>query len=129
MNTGHEGSLATIHSNSPRDAIARLETMVLFAGTALPTRAIREQNASSLLIVLQNARLSVGQRRVTSITEVTTMEGDIVTVQEIFRFRRRGVAEDGTVQGVFEATGVRPLFADAIQTRGIELPAELFMIR
>ena len=129
MNTGHEGSLTTIHSNSARDAIARLETMVLFAGTALPTRAIREQIASALHLIIQVSRLSDGTRRVTGITEVTTMEGDIVTIQEIFRFRRRGVAEDGTVQGVFEATGVRPLFADAIATRGIDLPPELFMIR
>jgi pilus assembly protein CpaF len=129
MNTGHEGSLTTIHSNSARDAIARLETMVLFAGTALPTRAIREQIASALHLIVQVSRLSDGTRRVTGITEVTTMEGDIVTIQEIFRFRRRGIAEDGTVQGVFEATGVRPLFADAIATRGIELPPELFMIR
>jgi pilus assembly protein CpaF len=129
MNTGHEGSLTTIHSNSARDAIARLETMVLFAGTALPTRAIREQIASALHVIVQVSRLSDGTRRVTGITEVTTMEGEIVTIQEIFRFRRRGVAEDGTVQGVFEATGVRPLFADAIATRGIELPPELFMIR
>lgn len=126
MNTGHEGSLTTVHANSPRDAMARLETMVLFAGTALPTRAIREQMASALHLILQVSRLSDGTRRVTSITEVTTMEGDIVTIQEIFRFRRRGVASDGTVQGVFEATGVRPLFAEAIATRGIELPADLF---
>ena len=129
MNTGHEGSLTTVHANSPRDALARLETMVLFAGTALPTRAIREQMASALHLILQVSRLSDGSRRITSITEVTSMEGEIVTIQEIFRFRRRGVSEDGTVQGVFEATGVRPLFADAIATRGIELPADLFAMR
>ncbi len=126
MNTGHEGSLTTVHANSARDALARLETMVLFAGTALPTRAIREQMASALHLVVQVSRLSDGSRRVTSITEVTAMEGDIVTIQEIFRFRRRGVSEDGIVQGVFEATGVRPQFVDAIVTRGIELPQDLF---
>lgn len=129
MNTGHEGSLTTVHANSPRDALARLETMVLFAGTALPTRAIREQMASALHLILQVSRLSDGMRRVTSITEVTSMEGDIVTIQEIFRFRRRGVGEDGTVHGTFEATGVRPLFADMIATRGIALPADLFAPR
>ena len=129
MNTGHEGSLTTVHANSPRDALARLETMVLFAGTALPTRAIREQMASALHLIVQVSRVSDGTRRVTSITEVTAMEGEIVTIQEIFRFRRRGVLEDGTVQGVFEATGVRPQFADAIATRGIELPADLFAQR
>ncbi|MES2523754.1 MAG: CpaF family protein [Gemmatimonadota bacterium] len=129
MNTGHEGSLTTVHANSARDALARLETMVLFAGTALPQRAIREQMASALHLIVQVSRLSDGTRRITGITEVTSMEGDIVTIQDIFRFRRRGVAEDGTVQGVFEATGVRPLFADAIATRGIELPADLFAMQ
>jgi pilus assembly protein CpaF len=126
MNTGHEGSLATIHANTPRDALARLETMVLFAGTALPPRAIREQMASALHLIVQVARLSDGTRRVTSITEVSTMESDVITSQEIFRFRRRGVADDGTVLGQFEATGVRPLFMEAITTRGIQLPPDMF---
>jgi pilus assembly protein CpaF len=128
MNTGHEGSLTTIHANTPRDALARLETMVLFAGTALPPRAIREQMAAALHLIIQVTRMSDGTRRVTSITEVTAMEGEVVSIQEIFRYRRRGVSEDGTVQGVFEATGVRPLFADAIATRGIELPPDLFAV-
>ncbi len=126
MNTGHEGSLTTVHANSPRDAMARLETMVLFAGTALPTRAIREQMASALHLIVQVSRMSDGTRRVTSITEVSTMEGDIITTQEIFRYRRRGVAEDGTVLGSFEATGVRPMFLEAIAARGIDIPAEIF---
>ncbi|MDQ8168313.1 MAG: CpaF family protein [Gemmatimonadota bacterium] len=129
MNTGHEGSLTTVHANTPRDALARLETMVLFAGTALPVRAVREQVAAALHLVVQVSRGSDGRRRVTSIAEVTTMEGDMVSMQEIFRFRRRGVSEDGTVQGSFEATGVRPQFAEAITTRGIALPADLFVIR
>jgi pilus assembly protein CpaF len=129
MNTGHEGSLTTVHANTPRDALARIETMVLFAGTALPARAIREQIASALHLVVQVSRGSDGVRRITSIAEVTSMEGDMVAMQEIFRFRRRGVSEDGRVQGVFEATGVRPQFADAITTRGIDLPVDLFMVR
>ena len=129
MNTGHEGSLTTIHANTPRDALARIETMVLFAGTALPTRAIREQIASALHLVVQVSRLSDGSRRVTSITEITNMEDQIVTAQEIFRFRRRGVDSNGQVQGEFEATGVRPLFAEMIATRGIELSPDLFRIR
>ncbi len=126
MNTGHEGSLTTVHANSPRDAMARLETMVLFAGTALPTRAIREQMASALHLIVQVSRMSDGSRRITSITEVSSMEGDIITTQEIFRYRRRGVADDGTVLGNFEATGVRPLFMEAINARGIELPPDIF---
>jgi pilus assembly protein CpaF len=126
MNTGHEGSLTTVHANSPRDAMARLETMVLFSGTTLPTRAIREQIASALHLIVQVSRMSDGSRRITSITEVSTMEGDVITTQEIFRYRRRGVSDDGTVLGHFEATGVRPMFMEAISARGIELPADLF---
>ena len=129
MNTGHEGSLTTIHANTPRDALARIETMVLFAGTALPTRAIREQIASALHLVVQVSRLSDGSRRVTSITEITSMEDQVVTAQEIFRFRRRGVDSSGHVQGEFEATGIRPLFAEMIATRGIDLSPDLFRIR
>ena len=128
MNTGHEGSLTTIHANSPRDALSRLETMVLFAGTALPPRAIREQMASALNLIVQVARLSDGSRRVVSVTEVSHMEGDVITTQEIFRFRRRGVASDGRVLGNFEPTGVRPLFAEAITTRGITLPVDMFAL-
>jgi pilus assembly protein CpaF len=126
MNTGHEGSLTTIHANTPRDALARLETMVLFAGTTLPTRAIREQMASALHLIVQASRMSDGTRRITSITEVSTMEGDVITTQEIFRYHRRGVADDGTVLGNFEATGVRPTFMDQIAARGIHLPPDLF---
>jgi pilus assembly protein CpaF len=126
MNTGHEGSLATIHANTPRDALARLETMVLFAGTALPPRAIREQMASALNLIVQVSRMSDGTRRVTSITEISTMESDVITSQEIFRYHRRGVADDGTVLGGFEATGVRPTFMDQIAARGIHLPPDLF---
>src|SRR5690606_23876892 len=126
MNTGHEGSLTTIHANSPRDAIARLETMILFAGTSLPNRAMREQISSAIDLIVQIARLSDGSRRMVSVTEVTSMEGEVITTQEIFRFRKRGVAEDGTVVGVFEATGVRPSFVERLQVAGVEVPMSLF---
>ena len=129
MNTGHEGSLTTVHANSPRDALARLETMMLFAGTALPQRAMREQIASALDVIVQVNRLSDGSRRVTSITEVTTMEGDVITAQEIYRFRRRGVAPDGTVVGAFEPTGVRPVFAERLKVAGVDLPENMFASR
>jgi pilus assembly protein CpaF len=127
MNTGHEGSLTTIHANSPRDALARVETMIQFASTSLPLRAIREQIASSLEIVVQIARLSDGTRRVVSIAEITSMEGDVISMQEIFRYRRRGITEQGQVVGTFEATGVRPLAMERLHIAGIELPSELFL--
>ncbi len=126
MNTGHEGSLTTIHANSPRDALSRLETMVQFAATTLPTKAIREQMCSALNVIIQLARLSDGTRRVISITEVTAMEGDIIAVQEIFRFRRLGISRDGNVLGQFEPTGVRPAFAERLQLYGVDLPANIF---
>jgi pilus assembly protein CpaF len=126
MNTGHEGSLSTIHSNTPRDALSRLETMILFAGTNLPTRAMREQISSALDLIIQIARLADGTRRVTSITEVTNMEGEVISMQEIYRFRRRGISPDGRVIGQFEPTGVRPQFIERLRLAGVELPAHLF---
>ena len=126
MNTGHEGSLTTIHANTPRDALARLETMILMAGTALPTRAMREQISSAIDVVIQIARLADGSRRVMSITEVTGMEGDVVTTQEVYRFRRRGITAEGQVVGQFEATGVRPLFVERLKVAGVELPPQMF---
>ncbi len=126
MNTGHEGSLTTIHANTPRDALARLETMVLFSGTTLPTRAIREQISSALDLIIQVARLTDGTRRVTSVTEVTSMEGEVITIQEVFRFRRRGISPEGKVVGQFESTGVRPVFVDRLRLAGVELPPHLF---
>jgi pilus assembly protein CpaF len=126
MNTGHEGSLTTIHANTPRDAVARLETMILMAGTNLPDRAMREQIASALDVIVQVSRLADGTRRVMSITEVTGMEGEIITTQEIYRFRRRGIQQDGRVVGTFEATGVRPLFSDRLKVAGVELPQMMF---
>src|SRR5687767_10744763 len=126
MNTGHEGSLSTIHSNSPRDALARLETMILMAGTNLPNRAMREQIASALDVIVQVQRLSDGGRRVTSVVEVVGMEGEMVTTQEIFRYRRRGISPEGKIVGVFEPTGVRPLFAEKLKIAGAEMPKGLF---
>ncbi len=126
MNTGHEGSLTTVHANSPRDALSRLETMIQFAGTALPIRAVREQIASALDLVVHVSRMADGTRRVVSVTEVTSMEGDVISLQEIFRYRRQGIAEDGSVVGQFEASGVRPTFTDRLRIAGIELPLNLY---
>jgi pilus assembly protein CpaF len=129
MNTGHEGSLTTVHANTPRDAISRLETMILFSGTNLPDRAMREQIASAVDVIVQVSRLSDGTRRVTSVAELTGMEGDVVQLQEIYRFRKAGITADGKVAGQFEATGVRPRFAERLQLAGVELPARLFLER
>jgi len=129
MNTGHEGSLATIHANTPRDAMARLETMILFAGTNLPNRATREQISSAIDVVIQVSRLADGSRRITSITELTGMEGEIITMQELFRYHRRGIASDGTVIGGFESTGVRPTFVERLRLAGADLPSDLFALR
>jgi len=126
MNTGHEGSLTTIHANSPRDALARLETMILFAGTNLPNKAMREQISSALDVIVQVSRQSDGSRRVVSITEVTGMEGDVIATQEIYRYRRRGLAPDGKIIGNFEGTGIRPTFSERLKMAGVELPASLF---
>jgi len=126
MNTGHEGSLTTVHANSPRDALARLETMILMAGTNLPNRAMREQITSALDVIIQPQRLSDGTRRIVSITEVTGMEGEVITTQEVYRFKRRGVTPEGRIIGAFEATGVRPTFTDRLRVSGIELPSRMF---
>jgi pilus assembly protein CpaF len=121
MNTGHEGSLSTLHANSPRDAISRLETMVLMAGVDLPARAIREQIASALDLVVQIARLRDGSRRVVGITEVVGMEGDIITLSDIFTFDfEAGMDENGYV-GTLQPTGLRPHFSDELLWQGIEL--------
>src|SRR6476620_1965713 len=126
MNTGHEGSLTTVHANTPRDALARLETMILMGGTNLPNRAMREQVTSALDVIIQAQRLSDGTRRIVSVTEVTGMEGEIVTTQEVYRFRRRGVTPEGKIIGQYEATGVRPTFTDRLRISGIELPPRMF---
>ena len=129
MNTGHDGSISTIHANSPRDALARLETMVLMAGFEIPAKAIREQMSSSLNVIIQVARLSDGTRRVVKVAEITGMEGDIITMQDIFLFERQGVDQEGKVLGVFRATGVRPKFADMMSAAGIHLTTDMFANR
>jgi pilus assembly protein CpaF len=126
MNTGHDGSITTIHSNSPRDALSRLETMVAMAGLNLPDSAIRRQIASALDVVVQVTRLSDGTRKLTSVAEITGMEGEIVTMQDIFSFRKRGIRESGEVIGDFEATGIRPKFSERLAVTGIHLPASMF---
>ncbi len=121
MNTGHEGSLATVHANTPRDALARLENMVGMAGANLTTRAIREQIASAITVVIQITRLSDGRRRIVSLQEITGMEGDTITMQEIFTFRRTGVGADGVVQGHFAATGICPQFDQRLSEFGVSV--------
>ena len=129
MNTGHDGSISTIHANSPRDALARLETMVLMAGYDLPARAIREQMSSALNVMIQVARLSDGTRKIVKVSEVTGMEGDVLVMQDIFVYEKQGLTDEGKVQGQFRATGVRPKFLDVIHTAGIHLESEIFAYR
>ena len=126
MNTGHDGSITTIHANSPRDTIARLETMSLMAGVNLPDKAIRQQIASAVSIIVQVARLSDGSRRVTHISEVTGVSDEMVTLQDIFVFDRLGIGANNRVLGRFHATGVRPMFAERLKASGIQLPPNLF---
>ena len=126
MNTGHDGSLTTVHANTPRDALSRIETMIAMANVNLPDRAMRQQITAALQIVVQQARMSDGSRRVTSVSEITGMEGDIITMQEIFRFDKLGVAPSGRVIGRFVATGVRPKCCERLQASGVRLPPELF---
>ncbi|MDQ1590765.1 MAG: pilus assembly protein CpaF [Pyrinomonadaceae bacterium] len=126
MNTGHDGSLTTVHANTPRDALARLETMIQMTGMKLSERAMRQQIASALNLVIQAARLSDGTRRVVSISEITGMEGDTITMQEIFMFERKGIDKDGHVIGRFRPTGVRPRFAERLKVYGMQLPRVFF---
>jgi len=126
MNTGHDGSLTTIHANSPRDALSRLETMVAMASLNIPDNATRRQISSALDIVVQVSRLSDGTRKVTSMAEMVGMEGDVVTMQDIFAFQKRGVRENGEVLGEFMPTGIRPKFAGRLAVTGIHLPAAMF---
>jgi pilus assembly protein CpaF len=127
MNTGHDGSMTTVHSNSPRDTLARIETMTLFAGTELPVRAIREQVASAIDLVIHQERMRDGTRKVVNITEVSGMEGDIITMTDLFVFEQTGF-EDGKVIGRLRPTGLRPKFMDKIEMTGIHLPASIFGI-
>lgn len=126
MNTGHEGSLTTIHANTPRDALARLETMILMSGANLPDRAMREQISSALDIVIQVSRLADGTRKIVSIVEITGMEGPVTATQEIYRFHKKGISPDGKVNGVFETTGIRPTFMERLAVAGVDLPADMF---
>ena len=126
MNTGHDGSLSTVHANSTRDALSRIETMVLMSGLALPVRAMRDYIASALDLIIQLARLSDGTRRLTRVTEIVGMEEDVITTQDIFVFEQQGIDEQGRVRGYHRATGVRPRFSDRLERAGIHLPSELF---
>jgi pilus assembly protein CpaF len=126
MNTGHEGSLTTVHSNSPRDALARIENMILMAGLDIPVRAIREQMASAFHVIIQIARMPDGSRKLISVSEVTGMEGQVVTMQDLFRFEQRGIDSDGRIQGEFKPTGIRPQFAEKFEIAGIQLPPDVF---
>lgn len=126
MNTGHDGSLTTLHANTPRDAISRLETMCLMSGMELPVRVIREQIASAIDVIIQQTRLKDGSRKVTSITEVAGMEGDVVVMTEIFKFEQTGFGADGRVLGELKPTGIRPLFGPRLEAAGFKLGPEVF---
>jgi pilus assembly protein CpaF len=126
MNTGHDGSLTTIHANSPRDALSRLETMVAMSNLNLPENAIRRQIASAIDVVVQVTRMSDGTRKIASVAEITGMEGDVVTMQDIFVFRKRGIRENGEVLGDFIPTGIRPKFSERLLVSGIQLPMSMF---
>ncbi len=126
MNTGHDGSMTTVHANTPRDALSRIEQMIGMSGIDVSPKAARSQIASALNVVVQVERMSDGRRRLVSLSEITGMEGEIITMQEIFRFRRTGLDDDGHVLGIFEATGVRPRFIEQVEAHGFSLPSDLF---
>jgi pilus assembly protein CpaF len=127
MNTGHDGSLTTLHSNSPRDAISRMETMVLMAGMDLPLKVVRQQISSAVDLIIQQTRLKDGSRKVTAITEVVGMEGDIVVLTDIFKFEQTGLGAEGKILGELRATGIRPIFTPRLEAAGFKLGAEVFM--
>jgi len=126
MNTGHEGSMATIHANTPRDALTRLEQMIGMAGLPMTVASIRGQIGAAIRLIVQLQRMSDGKRKVTSVAEVTGLEGDIIQMQEIFKYVRTGTAPDGSVIGHFQATGVRPRFLNELITMGIKIPGSYF---
>jgi pilus assembly protein CpaF len=128
MNTGHDGSLATGHANSPRDMIARLETMVLMGGIELPVKAIRQQIAAAIDLIVQQSRLKDGSRKIVNITEVQDLEGDMVVLQDIFTFKQQGVDRDGKILGKMVSTGIRPKFYERLETSGINIPASVFKV-
>src|SRR5690606_22588838 len=126
MNTGHEGSMTTIHANSPRDAIARLESMIAMANLQVPERAVRQQIASAITIVIQLTRQSDGTRKLVKMCEITGMEQDLITMQDVFSFQRKGVGRDGKILGAFEPSRIRPKFVEQIRMAGIALPSGIF---
>jgi pilus assembly protein CpaF len=126
MNTGHDGSMTTVHANTARDALSRVEQMIGMSGIDIPARSARAQISSALNVVIQIGRLSDGRRKLLSLSELTGMEGDVVTMQEIFRFRQTGISPEGQVLGKFEATGIRPKFIEQVMAHGVTLSADLF---
>jgi pilus assembly protein CpaF len=126
MNTGHEGSMTTIHANTPRDAISRLESMVAMANMNLPERSVKQQIAAAINIVVQCSRMSDGSRKVTSVAEITGMEENVISMQEIFTFKKRGIGADGKVIGVFQPTRIRPRFLETLRVAGIVFPQSIF---
>jgi pilus assembly protein CpaF len=126
MNTGHDGSLTTVHANSPRDALARMEIMAMMANLNLPEKAIRKQIAAAVSLVLQVARFSDGTRRVTQIAEITGMEADVVSMQDLFVFEQQGISSDGHMLGSFNSAGIRPKFAERLKAVGLDLPLSMF---
>jgi pilus assembly protein CpaF len=129
MNTGHDGSLTTVHANSARDAVARVETMVMMAGFELPVRAIRQQFAAAINVIVQAQRLTGGARKVISVAEVTGMEGEIITMQDIFSFEQLGVNQQGRAYGQFVSTGIRPTFLERLKSSGCAMDPDLFTRR
>jgi pilus assembly protein CpaF len=126
MNTGHDGSLTTVHANSPRDAISRLETLVLMAGMDLPIKIVRQQISSAVDVIVQMSRMRDGTRKITAITEVAGMEGDVVVLSDIFKFNQSGVDAEGKILGQVKPTGIRPLFGPRLEAAGFKLGAEIF---
>jgi septum site-determining protein MinD len=127
MNTGHDGSMTTVHANTPREAVSRLETLCLMAGMELPAKAIREQVAGAVQLIIQISRMSDGSRKLMSITEVCGMQGDTVTLQEIFRFKEEGFDKNRKVVGQFQALGLIPTFIEEFEQKGVSIPRNLFM--
>ncbi len=126
MNTGHEGSMATIHANTPRDALSRLESMVAMTNMNLPEKSVRQQIASAVTIVVQVSRMSDGTRKVVSISEITGMEENVISMHEIFQFKKKGIGPDGKVLGVFQPTQIRPKFLEKLRVSGIIFPQSMF---
>jgi pilus assembly protein CpaF len=129
MNTGHDGSLTTIHANTPRDAVARLETMIMMAGFEMPVKAMRQQISSAVQLIIQASRLQGGPRRVTHVTEIVGMEQDTVVMQDLYRYVQEGIDESGQARGHFEASGIRPTFMSRLESAGVRLPASAFRQR